>query len=143
METSQYMERSKSAGAFRIDHPLDPAGKYLSHSFVESPDMMDVYNGNVTLDGRGIATVQLPAWFEALNRDFRYQLTPLGAPGPNLYVAEEISGNRFVIAGGPPAGRVSWQVTGIRHDAYANAHRIQVEEEKPPAEQGTFRVPSF
>ena len=30
--------------------------------------------------------------------------------------------------------KVSWQVTGIRQDAWANAHRIPVEEEKP--EQG-------
>ncbi len=31
---------SKRGGAFKIDHPLDPENKYLSHSFVESPDMM-------------------------------------------------------------------------------------------------------
>ncbi|HMB90044.1 MAG TPA: hypothetical protein VKP65_04300, partial [Rhodothermales bacterium] len=39
---------SKGGGSFKIDHPLDPANKYLAHSFVESPDMMNVYNGNVT-----------------------------------------------------------------------------------------------
>ena len=127
---------TKPAGSFRIDHPLDPAHRYLSHSFVESPDMLNIYNGNATLDGRGEAVVLLPAYFEALNRDFRYQLTPLGAPGPNLYVAEEISNNRFVIAGGTPGTRVSWQVTGVRQDAYAEAHRIQVEEDKPTAERG-------
>jgi hypothetical protein len=122
---------TKSAGSFRIDHPLDPEHKYLSHSFVESPDMMNVYNGNVALDSAGRATVTLPDWFEALNRDFRYQLTPIGAPGPNLYIAAGVSGNRFQIAGGRPYATVSWQVTGVRHDAYAEAHRIPVEEEKP------------
>jgi hypothetical protein len=127
---------TKPAGSFRIDHPLDPAHRYLSHSFVESPDMLNIYNGNATLDGRGEAVVLLPAYFEALNRDFRYQLTPLGAPGPNLYVAEEISNNRFVIAGGTPGTRVRWQVTGVRQDAYAEAHRTQVEEDKPTAERG-------
>jgi hypothetical protein len=34
---------SKAGGSFKIDHPLDPANKYLYHSFVESPDMMNVY----------------------------------------------------------------------------------------------------
>jgi hypothetical protein len=122
---------TKDAGSFRIDHPLDPEHKYLSHSFVESPDMMNVYNGNVALDANGRATVELPEYFEALNRDFRYQLTAIGAPGPNLYVAEGVQQNQFKIAGGRPYARVSWQVTGVRQDTYANEHRIKVEEEKP------------
>jgi len=109
---------TKTVGAFKIDHPLDPANKYLYHSFVESPDMMNIYNGNVMLDANGEAWVELPAWFEALNRDFRYQLTAIGAPGPSLYIAEEISGNRFKIAGGSPGLEVSWQVTGV-HQARA------------------------
>jgi hypothetical protein len=124
---------TKGAGSFRIDHPLDPDHKYLSHSFVESPDMMNVYNGNVTLDANGRATVELPEYFQALNREFRYQLTPIGAPGPNLYIAEGVNGNRFGIAGGRAYAHVSWQVTGVRQDTYANEHRIRVEEEKPPA----------
>ncbi|MFN8499759.1 MAG: hypothetical protein U0641_18045 [Anaerolineae bacterium] len=134
---------SKSAGAFKIDHPLDPANKYLSHSFVESPDMMNVYNGNATLDEKGEAWVALPDWFEALNRDFRYQLTAIGAPGPNLYVAAEVADHRFKIAGGSPNGKVSWQVTGIRHDAYARAHPIVVEEDKPAAEKGYYLHPDL
>ena len=71
----------KNAGAFRIDHPLDPANKYLNHSFVESPDMKNIYDGVATLDATGAAVVELPDWFEALNKDFRYQLTAIGAPG--------------------------------------------------------------
>ena len=70
---------SKGAGAFRIDHPLDPENKYLSHSFVESPDMKNIYDGVAIFDGAGEAIVTLPDWFEALNEDFRYQLTPMGA----------------------------------------------------------------
>lgn len=46
---------SKAGGSFKIDHPLDPANKYLYHSFVESPDMMNIYNGNVTTDAEGKA----------------------------------------------------------------------------------------
>jgi hypothetical protein len=124
-----------------MDHPLDPANQYLSHSFVESPDMMNVYNGNVMLDDKGEAVVELPAYFEALNRDFRYQLTAIGAPGPNLYIAEEIQNNQFRIAGSSPGTKVSWQVTGIRQDPWANDHRIPVEEPKPEHEQGTYLYP--
>jgi len=83
----------------------------------------------------------LPDYFEALNRDFRYQLTAIGAPGPNLYIAEKIRNNRFQIAGGKPGGEVSWQVTGIRHDAFANAHRIIPEVEKAGDQRGKYLHP--
>jgi len=132
---------TKGAGAFKIDDPLDPANKYLTHSFVESPDMMNIYNGTVLLDGSGEAWVVLPTWFEALNRDFRYQLTAIGAPSPNLYIAVEVTGNRFQIAGGRPGAKVSWQVTGVRHDAYAEAHRLPVEEDKADEDRGYYLQP--
>ena len=134
---------SKAAGSFKIDHPLDPANKTLSHSFVESPDMKNVYDGIVVLGGDSEAWVELPDWFEALNRDFRYQLTAIGAPGPNLHIAEKISGSRFRIAGGTPGQEVSWQITGIRKDAYANTYRIPVEEGKPAEEKGTYLHPEL
>ncbi len=120
---------SKAGGSFRIDHPLDPENKYLYHSFVESPDMKNIYDGVVTLDGKGEAVVMLPDWFEALNQDFRYQLTCVGGYAP-VYIASEVAGNQFRIAGGRTGLKVSWQVTGIRHDAYANAHRIPLEQDK-------------
>ncbi len=132
---------SKSSGGFKIDHPLDPANKYLYHSFVESPDMLNIYNGNVKLDGFGEAVVELPDWFEPLNRDFKYHITAIGAPGPNLYIAEEISGTSFRIGGGEGGMKESWQVTGIRQDDYANANRIPIEEDKPLKEQGKYMHP--
>ncbi len=133
---------SKSGGSFKIDHPLDPANKFLSHSFVESPDMMNIYNGNVVTDGRGSATVTMPDWFERLNRDFRYQLTTIGQPA-QAWVAAEIAEGKFVIRTDKPGVKVSWQVTGVRQDAWANAHRIPVEEEKTPAEKGHFNHPEL
>lgn len=133
---------SKGGGSFQIDHPLDPANKYLYHSFVESPDMMDIYNGNVTTNKRGLAVIVLPSYFEALNRDFRYQLTPIGQFAEAM-VAKEIGHGRFTIKTNRPGVKVSWQVTGIRHDAYANAHRIQVEEEKAPQEHGKYLHPEL
>lgn len=132
----------KSGGSFKIDHPLDPANKYLSHSFVESPDMMNVYNGNITTDENGLATVVLPDYFEALNRDFRYQLTVIGQFAQAM-VAEEISHNHFTIRTSQPSVKVSWQVTGVRQDAWANAHRIPTEEDKPAEKRGTYLHPEL
>ena len=134
---------TKAAGAFKIDHPLDPANKYLYHSFVESPDMKNIYDGEAVLDANGEAVVNLPDWFETLNRDFRYQLTPVGAPGPNLYIAAKVHDTTFKIAGGQPGMEVSWQVTGIRQDAFANAHRIPLEEMKAERDRGLYMHPEL
>jgi hypothetical protein len=128
--------------AFQIDHPFYPTTKYLTHSCVESDEMLNVYSGVAVLDSRGEAEISLPRWFEALNEDFRYQLTALGAPGPNLHIKQEISENRFAIAGGAGGTRVSWQVAGRRHDAYAKAHPLQVEQDKPSCELGTYGHPT-
>ena len=133
---------SKAGGSFRIDHPLDPENKYLSHSFVESPDMMNIYNGNVTTDEKGYATVALPEWFGTLNRDFRYQLTPIGTFAQAI-IAKEISNNEFVIQTDKPNVRISWQVTGIRQDRWANANRIQVEQDKPAQNRGMYLHPEL
>lgn len=131
---------SKSAGSFKIDHPLDPENKYLQHSFVESPDMKNVYDGTVTLDMNGEAIVELPEYFEVLNTNFRYQLTCIGKFAP-VYVSEEITNNQFKIGGGDSGMKVSWQVTGIRNDAYAQNHRIEVEVPKEGKEQGKYLFP--
>jgi hypothetical protein len=133
---------TKSAGGFQIDHPLDPS-KVLNHSFVESPDMKNIYDGVVTLDENGEAWVELPDWFEALNQDFRYQLTPIGASMPDLYIAQGVEDNAFKIAGGVAGLEVSWQVTGIRHDAYAEAHRIPVEQDKPAEPTSLGQLPGI
>ena len=131
---------SKSGGSFKIDHPLDPENKYLSHSFVESPDMMNIYNGNITTDHNGLAVVELPDYFEALNRDFRYQLTVIGQFAQAI-VAEKVKGNRFAIQTDTPGVEVSWQVTGIRQDAWANKNRIKNEEIKSEGERGFYLHP--
>jgi hypothetical protein len=131
---------SKGGGGFKIDHPLDPANKYLSHSFVESPEMLNVYTGTVVTDEQGEATVGLPGFFEALNRDPRFQVTPLG----QLALATVDGGvrdGRFTIRTDKPGVTVSWQVTGVRQDPWAEAHPVVVEEPKPTAERGLFLHP--
>ena len=134
---------SKSGGGFKIDHPLDSANKYLSHSFVESSQMKNIYDGVVTLDDCGEALVQLPEWFETLNCDFCYQLTSIGDSNPNLYIAREISDNCFKIAGGKSRTKVSWQLTGIRQDSWAQAHPLIVEEEKSEDTRGYYLHPEL
>ena len=131
---------SKGGGSFKIDHPLDPANKYLYHSFVESPDMKNIYDGTIITDGAGLATVTLPDWFESLNRDFRYQLTVIGQFAQAI-VASKVANNQFRIQTDKPNVEVSWQVTGIRQDAFANANRIPVEAEKAPADRGRYLYP--
>jgi hypothetical protein len=133
---------SKGGGSFKIDHPLDPANKYLYHSFVESPDMMNIYNGNVVTDANGDAIVPLPDWFETLNRDFRYQLTVVGQFAQAI-VASKVGNHQFRIKTDKPNVEVSWQVTGIRQDAWANVHRIPVEEEKSARERGHYLHPEL
>jgi hypothetical protein len=130
----------KSGGGFQIDHPLDPANRYLRHSFVESPDMLNIYSGNIVSGADGEAVVTLPPYFEALNRDFRYQLTVIGEFAQAI-VAEEIRDGAFRIRTDRPNIRVSWQVTGIRQDAFARAHPVVPEIDKPEEERGTYLSP--
>ena len=121
--------------------------------------MKNVYDGIVVLNDKGEVEVDLPDWFGTLNKDYRYQLTAIGAPGPNLYIAKEIpetgadyvnpadninnNHSSFRIAGGDSGMKVSWQVTGIRKDPWANAHRVEVEEDKPDKERGYYIYPDL
>ncbi|MCA9436453.1 MAG: hypothetical protein KC978_11775 [Candidatus Omnitrophica bacterium] len=133
---------TKSSAKTISDHPLDPANKYLTHTSVDSPEMLNVYSGNVVLGETGEAWVDLPSYFEAYNRDYRYHLTCVGGYAP-VYVADEIENNRFRISGGPLGLKVSWQVTGVRDDPYAKAHPLEVEKTKSDKEKGKFLHPEL
>jgi len=104
--------------SFQIDHPLDPANKYLKHFSIESDEVLNVYRGNVILDANGQATVTLPAYFSAININFSYNLTAVGSSEPNLYVKDEVNGNQFSVAGGKPGAKVSWTLFAERNDLY-------------------------
>jgi hypothetical protein len=130
--------------SFKIDHPLDPENRYLLHNAVEAPERKNVYDGVAQLEEDGTASVELPEWFEALNEDFRYQLTAVGQAAPNLHVTEEIyENNRFRIAGGEGGMKVCWQVTGTCKDRWAAANPFEVEQEKPEEERGRYLDPSL
>jgi TGF-beta propeptide len=127
---------------FKIDHPLDPANKYLVHASVESSEMMNIYTGNATTDAQGEAQVQLPDWFEALNTDFRYQLTVIGQFAQAI-VSSEVQNHEFAIRSSVPNVKVSWQITGVRHDAFAQANPLVVEEEKDAQLKGFYIHPEL
>jgi hypothetical protein len=137
--TGDFTASSKS---FKIDHPLDPANQYLYHFSVESSEHINQYTGNVVLDGNGEAWVELPDWFQTINTDFRYQLTCIGGFAP-VYIAREIEGNRFQIAGGEPGMKVSWLVAALRDDPYIQQYPQAVEVDKPEGEVGTYLYPEL
>jgi hypothetical protein len=119
---------SKSSGSFTIDHPLEPMQRILNHYFVESPEMVLIYRGVARMGADGRAVVHLPDYFDALNRNPMIQLTGVGTY--EVFVAERVKGNRFVI-GGKPGAEVYWTVTGDRKDQSAEITRIIM-----PVEQG-------
>jgi hypothetical protein len=132
----------KSSGTFKIDHPQDPANKYLYHSFVESPDMMNIYNGNIKTDASGDAIVSLPTYFEAENIDFKYQLTVIGQFAQAI-IWEKIQNNQFKIKTDKPNVEVSWQVTGVRNDVWAQKNRIVPEVYKEGNDKGKYLHPEL
>jgi hypothetical protein len=105
---------------FQIDHPADPENFWLRHFCLESNEVLNVYRGNIILDDQGEGTALLPDYFELVNTNFSYQLTPIGAPA-SLYVKQAVEGNTFQIAGGEPGMEASWIVYAERNDPYAQA----------------------
>jgi hypothetical protein len=129
--------------AFQLDHPLMPETHYLNHFCTEGPEPYNAYRGTVVLDARGEAWVTLPDYFESINRDPAYHLTPIGAPMPNLHVAVKIHGNRFKIAGGAPGKEVSWRVEAIRNDRWVQRYGYQTEQEKEDEIKGKYLNPEL
>jgi hypothetical protein len=132
-----------SIAGITIDHPLDPANKYLTLASVGSPELTSVISGNVITDELGVAIVSLPPWFDEIHSDFRYQLTVVGGRFAQAIVSKEIENHQFSISTNATGVKVSWQVTGVRQDAYAKAHPLIVEELKDANEQGFYKHPEL
>lgn len=133
--------------SFRIDHPSDPQNKYLLHYSAEGPEPENIYNGTVTTDSKGVAWVQLPAYFKDINKDPRYQLTVVDdTAGPGFVqvkVARKIQGNRFMIMTSAPNIEVSWEVKAVRNDLWMRKNGAPVEVEKEGLEKGTYQQPEL
>jgi hypothetical protein len=127
--------------AFVIDHPHDPANKLLSHFCIEGPEPYNLYRGTATLDESGSAWVTLPDYFHAINIDFSYQLTAVGAPMPDLHIGTPISDGKFQVSGGAPGKQVCWEVTARRNDPYVRDKGFTAEKPKPEYERGTYIYP--
>jgi len=134
---------SASVKDFKIDHPQDPANKYLVHTSVESSEMMNIYTGNVTTDELGLAIVTMPSWFSAENTDFRYQLTVVDERFAQAVVSKRMDNNQFTIHTNASNVGVSWQITAVRQDAYAKAHPLVVEQLKKDNERGFYQHPEL
>ncbi len=136
---------SSGVKSFLIDHPLDPANKYLEHSSVESDERMDIYRGLAVTDGKGYATISVPQWFEALNEDILYQLTVIDTSDSDAFtltkVVKNLSDGTFRIRSSTPNAKVSWQLSGRRHDPTSNYYPLQVEREKNSYERNKYLVP--
>ena len=129
---------------FVIDHPLDPENKYLRHANIESNEILNFYRGTAIFDETGKATITLPNYYEAINKNASYQLTPVGAAMPNLFVEKEIKDGKFIIAGGVSGKKVSWNVTAERNDPYLqqNPDRRNVEVDKG-SRRGEYLTPEL
>ena len=123
---------SAAAKAFKIDHPLDPENKFLIHNSIESNERINIYSGNITTDSEGYATVTLPDYMSALNKEFKYQLTIVDKSFAQAIIWEPMNSvtNSFVIKTNTPDIQVSWQITGTRQDKWALENPMEVEVEK-------------
>lgn len=130
---------------FLIDHPADPENKMLRHYSIESNEVLNVYRGNVVLDANGEAEITLPDYFQLINTNFSYNLTPIGGPA-NLYVLTEINEEgKFKVAGGQPNQKISWYVYAERNDPYLqqNPEKKQVVVEKEGDRKGKYFMPEL
>jgi hypothetical protein len=127
--------------AFTMDHPLDPSNKTLMHAAIESNEVLNSYSGTVTTDASGKVTVTLPDYFEAINKDFRYQLTVMGTFAQAI-VSKEVSNNKFEIATNQPNVKVSWEVKGVRNDAHMRKFPFVAVEEKSATQKGQYIDPA-
>ncbi len=133
--------------AFRIDHPLDPENKYLMHYATESPIPQNFYVGNVVTDAQGYAWVELPDYFEEINKNFKYQLTVLDDADSTGFVqvkvSKKIRGRHFQIRTSAPRTEVSWRVDADRNDLFNRRYPPQDVLDKPAREKGTYQHPEL
>lgn len=131
--------------SFVIDHPFDPANKYLKHYCAEGPEPKNIYDGTVVTDANGWATVVLPDYFMEINKDPRVQLTAVDSSEDFVMVKRvgEFMGNTFRIRTSKGRVKVDWEVKATRNDAWVRTHGAPVEVQKDPIERGKYQHPEF
>lgn len=130
---------------FLIDHPEDPANKMLRHFSIESNEVLNMYRGTDVFDAEGRAVVNLPDYYNSINKNPSYQLTPIGAAMPNLFIESEVNNGQFIIGGGIPGKKVSWQITAERNDPYLqqNPEEREVIVDKEGERRGKYLTPQL
>ena len=124
--------------AFTMDYPLDPTNKTLMHAAIESNEVLNSYSGNATTNSSGKITVTLPEYFEAINKDFRYQLTVVGGSFAQAIISKEVNNNQFEIASNQPNIKVSWEVKGVRNDKRMQQNPFTAVAEKAAKDKGKY-----
>lgn len=131
--------------SFRIDHPLNPENKWLLHYCSEGPEPLNVYSGAITADARGFATIELPDYFEEINRDPRVQLT-VDDRSEDFVMAKVVGGVKngvCRIRTSKPHVKVYWEVKAVRNDRWMQKYGAPVEQEKAEYERGKYQHPEL
>ena len=131
--------------SFLIDHPLDPENKYLQHYCNESPTPQNTYQGTVVTDGNSWAVVELPGYFESINKDAKVQLTVDDATADFVLakVVGGVNGARFRIRTSKPRVKVYWMVSADRNDRWVQKYGTPVEIDKDVSARGTYQHPEL
>jgi hypothetical protein len=130
---------------FNIDHPKDPENKFLRHFSIESNEVLNFYRGTAVFDANGNAVIKLPDYFNDINKNISYQLTPIGAY-MTLFIEEKVNAkNQFKVSGGISGKEVSWAVYAERNDLYLqkNPNHREVEVEKKGIQKGKYLIPAL
>lgn len=109
---------STGTKSFVIDDPRDPANKILKHFCVESNEVLNVYRGTSTFGSDGSVAIRLPEYYDVINKNPSYQLTPIGGAMPGLHIKNEMVNGEFIIGGGIAGKKVSWELKAERNDPY-------------------------
>jgi hypothetical protein len=128
---------------FKIDDPRAPSQRTLTHTPLETDSLQVTYNGNVTTDGSGRATVTLPSYALAIAGGWRYQLTPIGRFGQVIVSREVGSDGSFQIRSEHPRTKVSWSVIGERKDPQARHDAITAVTAKTGRAKGRYLDPAL
>lgn len=116
---------------FRIDHPTKP-GYWLRHGSTESPVSGTEYTGTATIGPDGSVDVELPDYFEALNKPDGRTVHVTAVGRPFLVGADKPRDGKVTIYG-DPGREVDWIVKAEREGAdFPLEEQIPTEPEPTP-----------